>query len=229
MILYMESKHDAERVRLEERYSRVCDQLEFPEHLKVLCFLDCYNDVGLMSFFGTTSRGFHVPLKEHYARPGFQFPERVTNAITFDAFGSPGYDNLVDLHGSTTKHEPAFVMSLAHELQHVLQYANHYELWLKNVIIESERRNSRAVPTNGPLEREAMLVSRRIASKVCGQEKIAAYIEHQLKVAQQELIRWNYQNDWNVNFLDLQRETDAEIDGHLRAYPNSSIRTKSEV
>jgi hypothetical protein len=226
MILHMESRHDAERVRLEERYSKVITELDFPERLKVLCFLDCYNDVGLMSFFGATNRGFHLPLKEHYARPSrLRLPDRITNAITFDTFGSPGYDNLVYLHGNTTKHEAALVMSLAHELQHVLQYTNHHELWLRNLIIEGERSNSRAAYSNSPSEREAMLVSRRIGSNICGREVIAEYIENQIKAAQTELIRWNYQNDWNANFLDLQRETDAEVDSHLLAFPNSSIRT----
>jgi hypothetical protein len=225
----MESKDDSERYDLRDGYDEVIMQLEFPPHLRVLCFLDCHNDAKLVATVGATNRGFQLPLQEYYALPAISrvptLPESITKLITFDAGGHPNYDNLVYLHGSTTKSKPAFIMSLAHELQHVLQYANHYELWRDNTTMEKERDRSRVVYSNSPLEREAMLVSRRIASDFCGRQIIAEYIESQIETARRESVRWNYQSDWNAQFPDLQREIDAEVGSHLLAFPNSSVRT----
>jgi hypothetical protein len=120
-------------------------------------------------------------------------------------------------------------MSLTHELQHVLQYANHYALWRKNAIIETACNKFRAVYKNSPLEREAMSVSRQIASDICGRQIIAEYIESQIEAARRESVRWNYQSDWNAQFPDLQREMDAEVENHLLAFPNSSVRAEPGV
>lgn len=117
MFLHIESKDNSERYLLEDGYSKVIAHLEFPAHLRLLCFLDCHNDANLVSRVGTTNRGFHLPLQEYYAQPAIfrvpSLPERITKLITFDDHGNPNYDNLVYLHGSTTKDKPAFIMSLA--------------------------------------------------------------------------------------------------------------------
>jgi hypothetical protein len=231
IVLHIESKDDSERYHLQDGYLQVIASSEFPAHIRLLCFLDCHNDATLVSRVGVTNRGFHLPLQEYYERPAHfrdpPLPQRVTKLITFDDEGNPNYDNLVYLHGRTTKLQPAFIMSLARELQHVSQHANHYALWRKNAIIETERDRFGATYRNSLLEREAMLVSRRIASDICGQQVVAEYIERQIESARREAIRWNYQNDWNATLPELQAEMDTEVKNHLLAFPTSSIRAEA--
>jgi hypothetical protein len=228
-MLHIESTDDSERYDLDEGFSEVIAHLQFPKHIRLLCFLDDENDAKLVSILGPTNRGFHLGLKDYFAKPAYsRFPPlvaKVERLISFDVDGNPNYDNLVYLHGSTTKIRAAFIMTLAHELQHVLQHTNHYELWRDNTIMACERGNFGASYTNGPLEREAMLVSRQIATSICGRRDVADYIKQQNTTAQAELIRWSYQNDWNAHFLGLQEETEVEVKNHCIEFPNSSIKT----
>ena len=226
MQLNIESNDASERFDLEDGYRQVLDHLEFPNHIRLLCFLDNQNDAKLVASLGGSNRGIHVPLKGYYAQlPQFRIalPHRVEKLITFDDADEPNFDNLVYLHGSTTKLRPAFIMSLAHELQHVLQYTNHFELWRDNTIMERERSNFGAAFANTPVEREAMIVSRQVATSICGRQDVANYIMLQSAIAQAEVSRWNLQNDWNAQFLGLQEETEVEIRNHRVQFPNSSI------
>jgi hypothetical protein len=227
--LNIESNDASERFDLEDGFRQVIDHLEFPNHIRLLCFLDNQNEAKLVASVGGSNRGFHLTLKEYYAElPQFRFislPDRVEKLITFNDADEPNFDNLVYLHGSTTKYRPAFIMSLAHELQHVLQYANHFELWRDNTIMEKERTKFGAAFANTPIEREAMIVSRRVATRICGRQDVERYIQYQNSIAQAELIRWNLQNDWNADFLGLQEESEAEIKNHCVQFPKSSIKS----
>ena len=70
-----------------------------------------------------------------------------------------------------------------------------------------------------------MLVSRQIATSICGRRDVADYIKQQNTTAQAELIRWSYQNDWNAHFLGLQEETEVEVKTHCIEFPNLLIKT----
>ena len=230
MFLHIESQDFSERVDLDDGVDQVITHLDFPDHIRLLCFLDDKNDAKLVNALGGSNRGFCLPLKTFYAqqprfRP-FALPDRVEKLISFDDANEPNYDNLVYLHGSVTKSRPAFIMTLAHELQHALQHANHFELWRDNTIMATERGNLGADYANGPHEREAMLVSRRVATQICGRQDIESYMSRQRTSAQAELIRWNFQNDWNTSFLGLREETEMEIKNHCTQFRNSSLNPR---
>jgi hypothetical protein len=91
------------------------------------------------------------------------------------------------------------IITLAHELQHFLQYGNESRLYAADEIIKILAR-SRQIPgfTNWqdhPSEHEAMLVSKRVATRLCGEEAVRLYADSQITSAvndDDEKSRWKF-------------------------------------
>jgi hypothetical protein len=225
MDLYIESNDAQVRHDLQFGYDKVAARFDFPTNLRVLCVLACQNDAEFISQVGGTNRGFHLDIRGYFEEPAYKrlkLPASVEKLVALDRDLNPSHDVLVYLHGSTTMCWPGFIMTLAHELQHVLQYANHPALREQIMNMQQERASSGAEFLNDPLEREAMFVSRKIAVTICGKDAVRRHIEHQLKCAKQELTRWNFQNDWDATFSDLQTETDEALKIHRLSFPHLS-------
>lgn len=72
-------------------------------------------------------------------------------------------------------------MTLAHELQHFVQYGSVRKVWAENSLIPMLSRD--VILASGlrwsdiPIEREARTVSKRIAEKLFGANRVARYID----------------------------------------------------
>lgn len=133
-------------------------------NLQLLCFLDDEEWQDLREKAGIDNRGAHFPLGG--ALPRFAYPPvylqellAVNRKIVFD--------NLIYLYGSTCTQDIGLTMTLAHELQHFVQYGCSRRLWAANTLIPNLPREviARLQLTwcDLPHEYEARLVSKRVA------------------------------------------------------------------
>jgi hypothetical protein len=224
--LHIETDNPTLRLTLQDGYNRVAPYFDFPANVRLLCFLDDENDPAFMANLGVTNRGFHISVKDYFAASFDQrpiLPRNPQKHLALDAQGKTNYDNLVYLQGSTTRNFQGYIMSLAHELQHAWQNVKHRDSLQTCMQMQHERASLHGEYRNLPHEQEAMVVSRKIAVQICGRERIDSYIKNQLDATRQEVIRWNYLNDWNTSFSDLRNETETARSEHRLAFPNSSL------
>jgi hypothetical protein len=159
---------------------RVLDACEFnhlPE-LKLLAFFDDTDDQDFMNEYGTDNRGLFFPAKSCTS----QFPPRFAKllfvqspdrSLVCSAGRNYFYDGFIYLYGSTCVDPTALAMTFAHELQHFVQFGRDRSLWAANTILS---RISGINITKLPYEREARIVSKRVAEKLCGVDIVHQYI-----------------------------------------------------
>jgi hypothetical protein len=107
--------------------------------------------------------------------------------ISVDDTWKPSFtcDAAVYLHNSTCQTPESQAMTLAHELQHAVQYGRNRTVWAYNTLvtnlpnewIQALKLQWRDIP----IEREARIVAKRACEKLMGRGATAAYIEDRLK------------------------------------------------
>jgi hypothetical protein len=156
---------------------------------RLLCFLDDDDPSGLKLAFGASNRGLYGPIYD--STPMADWPEYVTNCIFFDDGVSllrpRVIDDLVYVYGSAWTSAAGVTMTLAHELQHVIQHTNIHKLWAVNSLIRQLPKTMiehlRLEWADIPIEREARIVAKRIALDLCGEQAVTAYIEKRIAEA----------------------------------------------
>ena len=104
----------------------------------VLCFLDDQEFDGLRRHVGVANRGMFTPIERTFDTWDSPWPQYVRDIIFVDDPASLNvrkqqlFDELVYLHGSTCETEVGLIMTLAHELQHVVQHTTDWRLWATN-------------------------------------------------------------------------------------------------
>jgi Zn-dependent peptidase ImmA (M78 family) len=126
------------------------------------------------------------------------------------------YDQVIYLYGTTCADSVGRVMTLAHELQHFVQYGFHRELHKRNFEF-CGRLPAYEIPT----EKEARITAKRIAEKLCGMEQVAHYIARKISDADSrgaleadEIKQWEDEaKDWRfIQKLDSSISYDLEIE-----------------
>lgn len=91
------------------------------------------------------------------------------------------FDHVIYLHGSTCSNEVGLAMTFSHELQHFVQNGNSLSLWAANTLIPKLLKSD--IDALGltwcdvPHEREARIVSKRIAENLFGAEVVTQYVD----------------------------------------------------
>jgi len=221
------------RAEREALAGKVIGEFSLPTGARLGCFLDDIDWERFKNDHGRSNRGIHVPTTNVPQCPNlleFNWPDYVARAITFpDELGLDEYvcDNVIYLHGSTCLSRVGLTMTLAHELQHFLQHANHWQEWAWNSIIvrltEEEFMGTRIYPWDLPIEREARIVSKQVAEKICGAQPVELYVDERVR----KTVDQNDRSDWQfVQTLrdsrpyELANENRELIQG-LRAYGSS--------
>lgn len=178
-------KAEDELVSHEQRMvaGRVLEHLEsdFPD-LRLLIFLD---DVVWQEFrndSGVENRGLFHPINEHYYPKLWWPPYLREDLLMVDSTTlETGYrvDGIVYLHGDTCEQEASLTTTLAHELQHFIQYGTDRTMWAWNqILVNCKYTIDRAGLTwrDIPMECEARIVAKRISAATLGLERTAEYI-----------------------------------------------------
>jgi hypothetical protein len=178
---------------------RVIASLSLPAS-RILCFLDDEDPSSLKRWFGETNRGISGPIHDNAEREGW--PEYVWKYVFFhDRFsGLPirVIDDLVYLYGGAWTDLAGVSMTLAHELQHVIQRANARELWAVNSLVRRlptiAIENLKLQWADIPIERDARVVAKGIALDVCGEQAVTAYIRKRMAEADQphDVADWQF-------------------------------------
>lgn len=190
----VKSKDEATRIQREKAAERVVTHfgLCLPTS-RVLCFLDDEDPSSLRQEFGAANRGLSGTVKD-----GDDFsiwPDYVQKCMHAD--GVPLIDQLIYLYGSTCSDEVGLTMTLAHELQHAIQHDRLRKVWAVNSLI---RRLPTAVDNlklewaDIPIERDARIVSKRVALDLHGEELVRRYIDKRSAEAVEphDVIDWHF-------------------------------------
>jgi hypothetical protein len=152
-----------------------------PTDARVLCYLDDRDIASLKERWGGGSnRGVHWPIRGqglHDWPRDMWYTVAPTEPTSGEIIWT--YDSVVYLHGSTCNMEVQLAMTLAHELQHFLQFANQKQIWAINVLLA----NLPYLPTPDlshrydlPTERDARIISKRVAVSIFGKSRVDEHI-----------------------------------------------------
>jgi hypothetical protein len=91
------------------------------------------------------------------------------------------------------------VTTYAHELQHFVQYRQTPKLLAGNNILWKKMKplEPTAIATDVPSEREANIVSKQVAEKVCGVDAVRTFAEEQIR-RMREASAFDEENRWGL-------------------------------
>jgi hypothetical protein len=172
--LIIESAQDFIKAHREQRATAVIDR--FGGHLpdrQLLCFLDSLDWDQLKQEVGMANRGLF------FLTSGFRvpMPTRLLERVLPVDQSLPEFEEVIYLHGTTCKDDIGLTMTFAHELQHFVQHAASFDLWLIGTLminaLNREQLNKIGIFkwADVPHELEARIVSKRIAQDLFGEKK----------------------------------------------------------
>jgi len=167
---------------------------------RLLCFLDDGDPPMLKQIFGVSNRGLYGPIND--STPFADCPDYVTDCIFLDDGVSLFYprtiDDLVYLYGSTCGNAVGLTMTLAHELQHAIQHSNARRVWAVNGLVPQLHKTVIAALKldwfDIPVEREARIVSKRVAVSFFGEGRVTQYIDEKIAeaVTENDVADWQF-------------------------------------
>jgi hypothetical protein len=168
--------------------------------------------------FGKYYRGFHFPFSDRDGMP-FYLSRCFFRPIEEEAVA---FDNLIFIRDRTCLDPTGFVTTYAHELQHFLQYGHAPRLYSVNcdLLCNLKTFEPMAITTDVPHEREANIVSKRVAEAVCGANAVRAFAEEQIQFMEgagepEQRERWVFFRDVSSsNNYDLVDATVALVEKH---------------
>lgn len=188
--LYVESDDPGVKAHREEVAGRVARYFEqrftLPTTIRSLVYLSNWDVPWLKERFGGCSnKGIHTPFRNQDL---LAWPTNMWETIApIDplswAHTSP-YDSVIYLHRSTCETDIGLTMTLAHELQHFMQYANERRLWVANTLLmnlPSHLRDDLRVWSDFPAEREARIIAKRVVEELYEKEAVREYIRSMIR------------------------------------------------
>jgi hypothetical protein len=224
--LHIKSGDPAVKQQRETTAHRVIDY--FGDRLpstRLLCFLDDEDPSTLRADRGPANRGFSGPIHAIAQLDGW--PSYVRDCVypsDRTGYRTRVIDDLVYLFGSTCANDVGLTMTLAHELQHVVQHANVRYLWAANSLVNELNREIFATLkltwADIPIEREARIVAKRAAVHLFDERRVREYIEGRIHehVSDSDSADWQFilsltPTD-SYDLLDGTRKLFQQLKGH---------------
>jgi hypothetical protein len=93
------------------------------------------------------------------------------------------FDSLIYIRRGTCDDPTGLVECYAHELQHFVQYGRTPRLWAVNSVLYQKLKGLEpaSTVTDIPTEREANIVSKRVAETICGVEAVKQFAEERVR------------------------------------------------
>jgi hypothetical protein len=181
--LSIQERDESAKARQCELACEVLKQFEgkFPG-VRLLIFLDDEDWYDLKAN-GSENRGAFIPINE-YNYGKFLWPDDLREEIAKVDPDTSQFSLLVDavvyLHGDTCKGDAALTTTLAHELQHFVQYHLYRDTWAWCFVlfkcgglVDAENLSWQHIPT----EHEARFIAKRVSLAVLGSQRTDQYIE----------------------------------------------------
>lgn len=173
--------------------------------LRLLCFFDDESPEQFDEIMGPRHCGFHVPV----IGSGSLWPAYVDD-LFINSMGDFEYDNVIYVNGRTTLSVPGTVITLAHELQHFMQYGHARKVWKANTLIYEILRDGPPTPIRSwdiPYEKDTTRVSKKVAEEVLGADVVNTHVNAQI-AAGNHTEKWMFfQNVSYAMEFDLLEET----------------------
>jgi hypothetical protein len=198
---------------------------------KRLCrYFAASHDEYLQQMNGEHYRGFHVPRFSRFSLPPYLLHsffrpfEEITSDVPFEE--TVAFDNLIYVRDTTCRDvEVGFVTTYAHELQHFVQHGYTPKLSAVNSVLYQNLKRFKpdAIAIDIPHEREANIVSKRVAETVCGVAAVREYAEQQILYMEQvgdaeQKARWIFFRDIpSSTVCDLLQETLPFLEEYRRS------------
>jgi len=185
---------------------------------RLLCFLDDGDSLEVRGERGNANRGIYGPI--HDGTPLADWPDYIQNCIYVEDY-APLYlrrvvDDLIYIYGSTCANEVGLTMTLAHELQHAIQHSNARKVWAVNGLVTNLDREiinaEKLTWADIPIEREARIVSRRVAVHLFGEQHVIQHIDQKIaeRVTEGDVADWQFVRTLTAfSSVDLVGDTDA--------------------
>lgn len=194
-------------VENEAKLKPLCQEVEAQFHFPArrLCrYFATTEDAWLRQLIGKNFRGVHIPYSGRQVSPELQrhFFHEVGLSTNLTFKDTIAFDNLIYIRPGTCADKTGFVTTYAHELQHFVQHGTTPRLWAANNVLygDLKRLEPSSIATDVPSEREANIVSKRVAEIVCGVEEVKKFAEERVNFMSQsgeydERARWVFFRD----------------------------------
>ncbi len=210
LTLKVKSTDDVVKRQRETTAQRVIECFRLPDR-RLLCFLDDEEWQSIQDEAGVANRGFYRLVT---SPDSFWLNAPLYIAERLFVHCQPAFDDFIYLHGSTCSSDVGLTMTLAHELQHAFQHSEQTQLWAANSVVLALSRTTisamRLTWCDVPIEREARIVSKRIAEQLFGAELVRQHIDGKIS----EFVTPGDASDWECirelatsTPYDLARET----------------------
>lgn len=206
-----------------------------------------FTDARSLTYKGKFFRGIQFPSEEFHTLPKHLLKcvyRPITEFIDDDVplEDTLAVENLIYIRSSTCADPVGFVLTLAHELQHITQKYKWRKIHSANTLLyhhlaKTIDRYTTLTAIDIPYEQDANVVSKRVAEKIFGTEPVWKYAEAQIKLfedmsrygdsdARSELIRWQFflRYDSSVPY-DLKARTIPFFDQYKPKIP-AALATK---
>ncbi len=165
---------------------------------RFLCFLDDEDPSTLRNdpSLGPANRGLYGPIHDNTVLDGL--PSYVQGRIRpRDRFGRVhrDIDDFVYLYGNACDDEVGLTMTLAHELQHAIQHARVPKLWAANSLVHRLDMVALGLTwADIPTEREARIISKRVAECFFGEQRVREHIERKIadRITEDDVADWQF-------------------------------------
>ncbi|MEI9968201.1 MAG: hypothetical protein WDM87_06085 [Terracidiphilus sp.] len=147
------------------------------------------------AILGIANRGVFVhDVRLALASGAPPLPSYVKTCLCNDA-GEYLFGKLIYVHGSACEPEESLVITLSHEVQHFLQRRNEPDASNADMRLRGRLQNWQEHPS----EHEAMLVSKRVATLLCGEDLVNGYADSKIELAKkneqschEDRLRWEF-------------------------------------
>ena len=206
--LDVKTSDNTTKLQRTELAQRVVDYLN-PQlrNRRLLCFLDD-EEWQTLREYGEANRGIYIPLPSPLLRCA---PQYILGRL---GAGDGLFDDRIYLHGTTCSSALGLTMTLAHELQHCIHHSEHVQLWAANTLLSqlpgSTLSAMRLRSCDIPTEREARIVSKRVAEYLFGAEVLRQYIDAKITepVTEEDASDWECIREIGTSTVyDLGHET----------------------
>jgi hypothetical protein len=226
-LVYRSSDLEAKLRPLCEEVLRVFSKLPSP---RLLCYFDDEDAEWLHREIGDFV-AVHTPIVGSGAWPSY------VEQFFLDSRANLAFDNLI--YVPRTKYvedRTSLVITFAHELQHFVRFANSRKVSRVNSLLHQHLGafdpTTDIRPWGLPLNRDAMIVAKRVAEAVCGPEAVAHYMDSQIAEGRRvgntsKVQMWQWAKSISPSSLpyDLCKETDRLV----QRYKTQLLGLKSEI
>jgi hypothetical protein len=163
-------------------------QVEVPGH-RLLCFVDDVDGEEFKAKPGNASnRGVFVPFfyQSVIRKRCPPLPYYVEELYGESVWAGNVYSSVLYVHGSTCEPRESLILTLSHELQHFTQFSQYLKSYYADFFLNKLLRR----PLDIPSEHDALLTSKRVAIKLCGEKTVEDYARTHLSGP--DGARWHY-------------------------------------